>query len=112
MPDPFQFSAQFSSAIPLDDPFGRYQKVDLKDVSIKINAEADMAVIDGNFDLQETATTVRIVAVAVNESGEIVGLRSLQIENDNNQLQSGFQLQVYAADGSIAEVLLFSEGQS
>lgn len=111
MPSPFQYSGQFSSAIPLDDPFGRYRKVDLLDVSIDINPQEDMAIISGNIELQETATSVRIVAAAVNESGEIVGLRSLQIEVENDQFQSSFQLQVYAAFGNIDEVILFSEGQ-
>ena len=112
MPQPFQFSAQFASAIPLDDPFSRYQKVDLVGVSININSQADMAAVSGTFEIQETTTSVRIVAAAINENGEIVGLRSLQIENEDSQSATNFEIKVYAAYGMIDEVLLFAEGQS
>lgn len=109
MPQPFQFSAQLSSAIPLDDPTGRYLPLSLSDVVIDINKEADMAAVSGSFTVANPASSVRIVAAAVNSAGEILGLRIWQSDGAGIEDQTGFELQVYAVSGSIDQVLIFSE---
>lgn len=111
MPEPFQFSAQLSSAIPLDDPTGRYQTLSLNDVSITINPDGEMAAVSGSYTTQNPASSVRIVAAAVNSAGEIIGLRTWQ-SPEGAADQAAFELQVYAVSGSIDQVLIFSEAQN
>ena len=109
IPQPFQFSAQLSSAIPLDDPTGRYQPLNLNDVVIDISKEADMATVSGSFTTESPVSSVRIAAAAVNSAGEIIGLRIWQSDGAGIEDQTAFELQVYAVSGSIDQVLIFSE---
>ena len=60
----------------------------------------------GNFQLPEDASTVWVVAFALNDSGEIIGLRRWESSDPN---PGSFEIDLYAVAGQIASVQVFAE---
>lgn len=111
MPDPFQSSAQFVSAVPLEVDLNRYVDVELKDVEIQKAADQKLALVNGKFSTAVDVSTIRIVAVAYDQEGQIIGLRRWQQQFDNALQQGEFSLEVFAAQGEIDSVVLKAEAQ-
>jgi hypothetical protein len=107
MPDPFQFSAQFSSSIPLDVEVNQYLRVEILDQQITIN-DSSTAHVSGSFELPENTSHIWVVAIALNESGEIIGLRKWEPTDPEAGV---FEFNLYAVSGQIAEVQVFAEAQ-
>jgi LysM repeat protein len=107
MPDPFQFSAQFTSSIPLDVAVNQYQRVEILDQQFTIN-DPSTTRVSGSFELPENTTQIWVVAIALNESGNIIGLRKWE----STEPETGvFEFNLYAVSGQIAEVLVYAEAQ-
>ena len=107
MPEPFQFSAQFSSSIPLDVAVNQYQRVEIRDQQFTMN-DPSIARVSGNFELPENTSQIWVVAIALNDSSEIIGLRKWE----STEPESGvFEFNLYAVSGQIAEVQVFAEAQ-
>jgi LysM repeat protein len=107
MPDPFQFSAQFSSSIPLDVAVNQYQHVEIRDQQMTMD-NSNTARVSGSFELPENVSQIWVVAIALNDSGEIIGLRKWE----STEPESGvFEFNLYAVSGQIAEVLVYAEAQ-
>ncbi len=111
IPQPFQNSAQFVSAVPYNPESGRYLPISVE-VSSDISAlEGQLISIDGEFTLAEPASNVTIVAVALDEQGNLVGLRRWQSSLTEPANAGEFQIDLAAVSGKIAEYLLFAEAQ-
>jgi len=107
IPDPFQTSAQFSSSIPLDADLNQYRRIELADFNFSISTPL-VASVSGRYQLPENTSQIWIVAVVLNDSDEIIGLRRWE----SNGSESGeFKFSVYAVSGEIADVLVFAEAQ-
>ncbi len=110
VPIPFQSSAQFVSAIPLDDPGSRYVSVLVENLIVTQSEDQKSAQVMGSLKLEEPATTVRLLAVAYDETGQIIGVRRHEMEGTD--INDGvFDFQVYAADGFIQRVAVLVEAQ-
>lgn len=107
MPDPFQTSAQFSSSIPLDPEINLYHRTELVDVNFSISTPL-VANVSGKYQVPEDTSQIWIVAIVLNDSGEIIGLRRWQT---NSSGSGEFKFSVYAVSGEIADVLVFAEAQ-
>ena len=107
MPNPFQTSAQFSSSIPLAPEINQYQRTELNDVIFSISTPL-VASVSGRYQLPENSSQIWIVALVLNDSGEIIGLRRWQ---SNDSGSGEFNFNVYAVSGEIADVLVFAEAQ-
>ncbi|MDO9087591.1 MAG: LysM domain-containing protein [Anaerolineaceae bacterium] len=111
IPQPFQKSAQFSSAIPYNPESGRY-------LNIEINVDSEHSILDGqlltirgDFTLNEPASIVSIVAVGLDDQGQLIGLRRWQSSLTNPALQGEFLIELASVSGNIAEYQLFAEAQ-
>ena len=107
MPDPFQTSAQFSSSIPLDPELNQYRRIDLEDIVFSISTPL-VASVSGKYQLPENTSQIWIVAIGLNDSGEIIGLRRWQSKDSGS---GEFKFSVYAVSGEITDVLVFAEAQ-
>lgn len=105
-PGEFQSSAQFSSAIPLEENQNQFPRINLIDVEVAIQNES-AAQVSGRFELPEGSSQIWIVAVAENAAGEIIGLRRWE----SGEITENFAFTVYAVSGQIETVRLFAEGQ-
>lgn len=110
VPSPFQSSAQFVSAIPLDDPGSRYVSISVENLVIIQSKDQKSAQVKGSINLSETSTAVRLLAVAYDAAGQIIGVRRYDMSPDeiNGSL---FDFQVYAAYGLIDRVSVLAEAQ-
>jgi LysM repeat protein len=111
IPQPFQKSAQFSSAVPYNPESGRY-------LNIEININSDLSLLDGQlltirgeFSLKDPASYVSIVAVALDDQGQLIGLRRWQSSLTDPVLQGDFLIELASVSGIIAEYQLFAEAQ-
>jgi hypothetical protein len=104
---------QLVSALPLaaDDP--RYVPVEVVNPTTTIDIHGKWAAVSGQAALREGAVAARwcrVLAVAYDESGAVIGLRWW---DSPAPLSTGdeaeFAFTVYALDGRIAQVALFVE---
>ncbi len=107
MPNPFQSSAQFLSAIPLNVAQNQYSRLTLKDETVKI-IEGSQAKIHGTYQLANGFSEIWIVAVAENANHEIIGLRRWQSSPSDDGV---FEMSVFAVQGQISSIFLFAEAQ-
>lgn len=107
MPDPFQFSAQFSSSIPLDVAVNQYQRVEILDQQFTLD-DPGTTRVTGSFELAKNTSQIWVVAIALNESGEIIGLRKWESKEPGT---GTFDFNLYAVSGQIADVQVFAEAQ-
>jgi hypothetical protein len=63
------------------------------------------------FTLDESASNVTIVAIALDEQGNLVGLRRWQSTLSEPTKEGAFQIDLAAMSGKIVEYLLFTEAQ-
>lgn len=110
MPAPFQYSAQFVSAIPVDDPGSRYVSVTLSEVKTVINPDGSFASVSGKIGLADSGSQLRVVAAAYDAEGLLIGLRRWQLEEAQKQTGE-FNFQVYAVEGIIDRVEVLAEAQ-
>lgn len=111
VPQPFQKSAQFVSAVPYNPASGRYLSISAEVISDKSAIENQLLTIDGKFTLDEPASNITIVAVAIDDQGNFVGLRRWQSSLSEPTKDGRFQIDLAAVSGKIAEYLLFAEAQ-
>ncbi len=111
VPQPFQMSAQFVSAIPYIPESGRYLPIQVEVSSDISTLENQLITIVGEFTLDEPASNVIIVAVALDDQGNLVGLRRWQSSLSAPAKTGEFQIELAAVSGIIAEYLLFAEAQ-
>jgi len=111
VPMPYQKSAQFNSAIPYNPESGRYLSVKVNVTSENSGLDGQLLTISGTFSTEEPVSSVIIVAVAVDDQENIIGLRRWQSPLSQPSDQGDFQLELAAVSGSIAEYILFSEAQ-
>jgi len=107
MPDPFQFSAQFSSSIPIDDSINQYRRVEISDQQYVVNSSG-FAQVKGSYELPENTSKIWILGVGFNESGEIIGIRKWESTESD---AGSFDFNIYAASGQITDVQIFAEAQ-
>jgi len=111
VPQPFQKSAQFVSAVPYNPESGRYLPINIEVDSDISTLDGQLIRIDGKFTLDQPASNVTIVAVALDEQGNLVGLRRWQPSLSEPAKEGEFQIDLAAVSGKIAEYLLFAEAQ-
>jgi hypothetical protein len=111
VPQPFQKSAQFVSAVPYNPESGRYLPINVEVTSDTASLEEQLISIEGMFTLDESASNVTIVAIALDEQGNLVGLRRWQSTLSEPMKEGAFQIDLAAMSGKIAEYLLFAEAQ-
>lgn len=111
IPQPFQKSAQFVSAVPYNPESGRYLPISVEVTSDISTFENQPISIEGKFTLDEPASNVTIVAVALDEQGNLVGLRRWQSSLSEPTEEGEFQIDLAAVSGKIAEYLIFAEAQ-
>lgn len=111
VPQPFQKSAQFVSAVPYNPESGRYLPINVEVFSDISSLEEQLISIEGKFTLEELASNVTIVAVALDDQDNIVGLRRWQSSLSEPTQEGEFQIDLAAVFGKIAEYLLFAEAQ-
>ncbi len=107
MPTEFQSSAQFNSSIPIDSEQVQFKRIEISSAQVE-KLDGSSAQIIAKFDIPAEFSQVWIVAVAINENDEIIGLRRWQSQGENN---SEFVMTVYAVSGQIETVKLFAEAQ-
>lgn len=111
VPQPFQKSAQFVSAVPYNPESGRYLPINIEVTSDNPALEDQLVSIEGIFTLDEPASNVAIVVVALDDQDNIVGLRRWQSSLTEPTKEGTFQIDLAAVSGKIAEYLLFAEAQ-
>jgi LysM repeat protein len=111
VPQPFQKSAQFVSAVPYNPESGRYLPINIEVTSDNPALEDQLVSIKGIFTLDEPASNVAIVVVALDEQGNLVGLRRWQSTLSEPTKEGAFQIDLAAMSGKIVEYLLFAEAQ-
>lgn len=111
VPQPFQKSAQFVSAIPYNPESGRYLPINVEIIADISSLEEQLISIKGIFTLDQAASNVTIVAVALDEQGNLVGLRRWQSSLSEPAKEGEFQIDLAAVSGKIADYLLFAEAQ-
>lgn len=111
IPQPFQKSAQFVSAVPYNPESGRYLPISVEVNSDVSTLEGQLNSIEGKFALDEPASNVTILAVALDEQGNLVGLRRWQSSFSEPANTGEFQIDLAAVSGKIAEYILFAEAQ-
>ncbi len=111
VPQPFQKSAQFISAIPYNPESGRYLSIDVDVNSEEKTLDDQLMTINGNYAMDEDASMVTIVAVALNNQGNIIGLRRWQSSLTKPGRKGEFQIELAAVSGEITEYILFAEAQ-
>lgn len=111
VPQPFQKSAQFSTAIPYNPESGRYLNVEIDVELDQSSLGGQLRSIQGNFQLNQPASVVSIVAVAMDNQGQIIGLRRWQSTLSEPALQGEFLIELASVSGMIVEYQLFAEAQ-
>ncbi len=109
VPSPFQYSAQFVSAIPLDDAGSRYVSVTLSEVETGLDDLGRLGNVTGKYTLADQGSVVRIVAAAYDENGSLIGLR--RWEQQGQLTEGSFDFQVYAVTGIIDHIAVLAEAQ-
>ncbi|PKO14618.1 MAG: hypothetical protein CVU39_14165 [Chloroflexi bacterium HGW-Chloroflexi-10] len=111
MPQPFQTSAQFVSAIPVDST-DRYAAINLEDISSTINSLGDTAEVSGKYSASQPVKLIWLAAVALDIDGKIIGMRRWEIQTSEAHLNGEFKFPVYAAGITpIEQVLVLGEAQ-
>lgn len=111
VPQPFQKSAQFISAIPYNPESGRYLPIDVDINSDVKTLDDQLMTIIGKYTVKSDASAVTIVAVALNDQGEIIGLRRWQSSLSKPGTKGEFQIDLAAVSGEISEYILLAEAQ-
>ena len=111
VPQPFQKSAQFVSAVPYDPESGRYLVVDVDVTSEESLLDGQLLTIHGEFSIDQPASSVTIVAGALDQQGNIIGLRRWQSSLSEPGIQGEFQIELSAVTGTMADYLLIAEAQ-
>ncbi len=107
MPLEFQSSAQFKSSIPIDSEQVQFKRIEISSPQVE-KSDGSSAQITAQFEIPTGFSQVWVVAVAMNENNEIIGLRRWESQGETN---SEFVMTVYAVSGQIETVKLFAEAQ-
>ncbi|MBE0684569.1 MAG: hypothetical protein IH585_01075, partial [Anaerolineaceae bacterium] len=99
------------SAVPYNLESGRYLPINIEVDSDISTLDGQLIRIDGKFTLDQPASNVTIVAVALDEQGNLVGLRCWQPSLSEPAKEGEFQIDLAAVSGKITEYLLFAEAQ-
>ena len=111
VPQPFQKSAQFVSAIPYNSESGRYLSVRVKVDSEELSLDDQLITLSGNYTVDGEASMITIVAVALDEQENMIGLRRWQSSLEKPVRSGNFQIELAAVSGKISEYSLFAEAQ-
>jgi LysM repeat protein len=110
-PEPFQKSAQFLSAIPYNPTSNRYIPIQINVGTVTSLLNDQMLTIAGDFSMEEQASQISIVAVALDEQDQIIGMRRWQAATTDPVSQGDFTIDLAAVSGKIADYQLFIEAQ-
>ncbi len=112
-PAQFEVSLELLTALPIPVDSGRYLTLADPAAHTALSADGLSAQVSGGVSLasgQNGPALVTLTAVAQDQSGAVIGLRSLTLES---ALESGeelpFTLTVYSSGAAIAQVLLLQE---
>lgn len=111
VPQPFQKSAQFISAIPYNPESGRYRSIEVEGVLEEFSLDYQLISISGKYSLDEEASNVTIIAVAFDDQGIMIGLRRWQSSLTEPVRNGEFYIELASVNGQIADYLLFAEAQ-
>ena len=110
----YQVSAELSSALPIVDEIERYLDIRVRDVEVAISPDGYSADVKGvvvNRD-EKNAGLVRVVLVARDENGGVVGVRIWESDGGLEAEQRlAFQAMVYPVGGKINDVSVFAEAK-
>ncbi|OJX44649.1 MAG: hypothetical protein BGO78_12155 [Chloroflexi bacterium 44-23] len=107
MPTEFQSSAQFNSSIPIDADQIQSERMSIKDVAVEL-MDGSSATIKGKYTIPAEFSQVWVVAAALDQDGQIIGLRRWQ---SSDKAVNEFTMTVYAVRGKIETVKVFAEAQ-
>ena len=111
---PFQVSAELISALPIGDENERYLDIRVRDIEFEVSPDGLYAEVKGvvvNRD-ERNAGLIRVVLVARDEEGRIVGVRIW--ENDaglESEQRITFQERVYSVGGNIKDAGVLAEAR-
>lgn len=108
-PDQFQKSAQFSSAIPYNPESNRYLNAEITIESETQFLDNKMLRLAGTFELENPASKVTIVAVALDQNEQIIGLRKWESTFSEPKNEGTFEIDLSAVSGTIDDYQLFIE---
>lgn len=111
VPQPFQKSAQFVSAIPYNPESGRYLPISVEVDLEELSLDNQLITLSGKYTIEAEASLVTIVAVAMDEQGNMIGLRRWQSSLTKPARQGEFQIELAAVSGQITEYSLLAEAQ-
>ncbi len=111
VPQPFQKSAQFVSAIPYNPASGRYLSVKVEVDSEEATLDNQLITLRGKYTVDGEASMVTIVAVALDEQENLIGMRRWQSSLTKPVGDGEFQIELAAVSGEISEYSLFAEAQ-
>jgi len=111
LPQPFQNSAQFISAIPYNPDSGRYLSIDVEVNAEELTLDDQLISISGLYTMDEDASNITIVAVALDDQGNMIGLRRWQSALTEPVRNGEFQIELAAVSGRISDYRLFAEAQ-
>ncbi len=111
VPQPFQNSAQFISAIPYNPDSGRYLSIDVEVNAEELTLDDQLISISGIYSMDEDASNITIVAVALDDQGNMIGLRRWQSALTEPVRNGEFQIELAAVSGRISDYRLFAEAQ-
>lgn len=108
-PEQFQKSAQFSSAIPYNTGSNRYVEADISVEEETSFLDKKMLRIEGEFSVENPASKVIIVAIALDGNDQIIGLRKWESGNEEVTSSGSFVIDLSAVSGSVERYQLFIE---
>lgn len=110
-PDQFQKSAQFTSAIPYNVDSERYISAEIGLIKENRLLNGKMIRLEGSYSLEKPATNVNLVAIALDEQGQIIGLRNWQAQLNEPASEGEFLIDLSAVAGTISTYQIFIEAQ-
>ncbi len=113
-PRDFDVSVELRTALPIPAESRRYLDMEITRQEVVISEDGSYAEVSGSLRLKEEESAVArplLAAVALDESGKVVGLRRWQADQPLAAGESlPFEVRVYSTGLPIAEVRLLAEG--
>ena len=113
LPSPYQVTAELLTALPLLNAGERYLAVVVDDITTQIDEDGLSATVRGALVIEgDEAAQVRVAAAALDEAGEVVGIRRWErAEPLSSEQPLEFQFTIYSAGGKIVSVDVIAEAR-
>lgn len=106
-----QKSASLVSAIPYNQVNERYQLLKIEMLQEEYELNDQFVRIKGNYAASAPVNTIEIVAVGLDENGNIIALKNMREILSSPSMTGVFMIDLASVAGRIHQVLLLGEGQ-